>query len=59
VLERGTRDAISGATVILGEGEEVREAFTDQQGAFSFADVPVGPAAAPRSRRAPRRSPCR
>jgi TonB family protein len=42
VLERGTRDPISGATVILGEGEAAREAFPDEKGAFGFTDVPVG-----------------
>lgn len=42
VLERGTRDPIAGATVVLGEGEAPPEAVTDDKGFFSFADVPVG-----------------
>lgn len=40
----GTRDPLQGATVMVGEGEAAREAFSDEEGAFSFEALPPGPA---------------
>lgn len=40
VVERGTRDPVAGAQVVLGE----RDAVTDEAGHFEFQDVPIGTA---------------
>ncbi len=44
VVERGTRDAVSGALVSVDLGDErpALETATDDRGHFEFADVPVG-----------------
>jgi TonB family protein len=42
LVERGTRAPIIEALVVLGEGETAQETFTDQEGRFSFSQLPPG-----------------
>ncbi|MCL2012873.1 MAG: TonB family protein [Cystobacterineae bacterium] len=42
LVERGTRAPIAQALVVLGEGENAQEAFSDEEGRFSFAQLSPG-----------------
>lgn len=42
ILERGTRQPLEGATIVIGKGSEARETVSDAQGAFELTDVPEG-----------------
>ena len=43
LLQRGTRNPLSGATLAVGGGEQVLEATSDSSGRFEVRDVPLGP----------------
>ncbi len=42
LLERGTREPVAGAQVVVGEGEAALVAVSDEQGRFELTDVPPG-----------------
>lgn len=42
LLERGTRRPLAHATVVIGQGEQAREALSDEQGRFQLRAVPPG-----------------
>lgn len=42
VVERGTRDPLPAAQIVVGEGDDVREALSRDDGTFELAGVPLG-----------------
>ncbi len=42
IVERGTRDSVAGAQIVLGQGETARDTLSADDGTFAFTDVPVG-----------------
>jgi TonB family protein len=42
LVERGTREPIAGAQVVVGEGDAALIAVSDDKGAFELKDVPTG-----------------
>ncbi len=42
IVERGTRDAIAGALISVGDGDAARETTSDDQGHFELTDVAPG-----------------
>jgi len=42
LIERGTRLPIVEALVVLGEGDNAQETFSDKDGRFSFSELPAG-----------------
>lgn len=42
VVERGTREPVAGAQVVVGEGEGALDTVTDEQGKFEFKDIGEG-----------------
>ncbi len=42
IVERGTRDAIAGALITVGEADTAQETTSDEKGHFELIDVPPG-----------------
>lgn len=42
VIERGTRDPVNAAQIVVGEGEGALQAVSDEDGRFELKDVPAG-----------------